>query len=25
MLTSERFLHQFCQSGTTTWCICIAL
>jgi len=24
MLTSERFLHQFCQSQTT-WCICIVL
>ncbi len=24
MLTSEKFLRQFCQSETTTWCICIA-
>ena len=23
MFTSERFLHQFCQSETTIWCICI--
>ena len=25
MLTPEMFLHQFSQSETTTWCICIVL